>query len=144
MVAALPSRKSAARFPRAHGLFLVAKDEEGGATEVRDGAAGASVERATCTGAAGEAIEPTRDAEETEFLCECGRDGCCARLSMSLAEYERVRAVPTRFAVAPGHEWPGFERVLETTPRFSVVQTATEEKPRRSDRGRRGPPSLLH
>jgi hypothetical protein len=61
-----------------------------------------------------------------EFLCECGRDDCSARISMTFEEYERVRAKATRFAVRPGHEWPGFERVVEANPRFAVVETKSE------------------
>jgi hypothetical protein len=67
-----------------------------------------------------------RDAEDDTtlvgFVCECG-DGDCARLiEMTPAEYGRVRADATTFAVVNGHEIPMVERVVLVTDRFSVVQ----------------------
>jgi hypothetical protein len=56
------------------------------------------------------------------FQCECGNtSGCHARVRMSLAEYERVRAGRRSYAVAPGHELPDVERVLERSERYLVV-----------------------
>jgi len=56
------------------------------------------------------------------FQCECGNTaGCDARVQMSLAEYERVRAGRRSYAVAPGHELPDVEPVLERSERFLVV-----------------------
>jgi hypothetical protein len=39
------------------------------------------------------------------------------------AEYERVRAHATRFAVAVNHENPEAESVVEQNSRFAVVET---------------------
>ncbi|HET8557078.1 MAG TPA: hypothetical protein VFL58_07205, partial [Gaiellaceae bacterium] len=47
-----------------------------------------------------------------EFVCECGRADCDARLSVPLEEYERVRAHGRRFVVAAGHERPEVEKVI--------------------------------
>jgi hypothetical protein len=56
------------------------------------------------------------------FQCECGNTaGCDARVQMSLAEYERVRAGRRGYAVAPGHELPDLEQVLERSERYLVV-----------------------
>jgi hypothetical protein len=41
-----------------------------------------------------------------ELVCECGRADCTKRITMTVEEYEQVRAVPEQFAVAPGHEDP--------------------------------------
>jgi len=41
---------------------------------------------------------------------------------MSPEEYETVRRDSRRFVVAPGHEAPGIEDVVERTDRFRVVQ----------------------
>jgi hypothetical protein len=99
-----------------------------------------------------EGVHESLGAEHPEFLCECGRDECCARIAMSIEEYERVRSVPTRFAVAPGHEWPGFESVVESNSRFAVVETHADEVTqmsiardprRRGARVRRARPSLV-
>jgi hypothetical protein len=50
--------------------------------------------------------------ERHRFLCECGEEQCREPVYLSLAEYETVRASPTRFAVRPGHELPEVERVV--------------------------------
>ena len=38
------------------------------------------------------------------FICECGIPTCTAIIRVSPADYERVRAEPTHFVCAPGHE----------------------------------------
>ena len=58
----------------------------------------------------------------SDFLCECGDDDCTQPISLTLAEYEEVRSVPTHFAVAHGHEFIDVERIVRTTDRFEVVQ----------------------
>ena len=64
-----------------------------------------------------------------EFHCECGRDGCTERLRMTATEYERVRSDNDRFALAPGHETPEMEVVVETSDRFVVVDKLPEAEP---------------
>jgi len=61
------------------------------------------------------------DADEAEFVCECGDRACTHRIEASLDDYERVRADPTRFLLVPGHEDERVERVVERRSRFSVV-----------------------
>ena len=41
-----------------------------------------------------------------DLVCECGDPNCVDRISMSRAEYERLRSDPTHFAVHAGHEQP--------------------------------------
>src|ERR687884_1857426 len=64
-----------------------------------------------------------------EFHCECGREGCTERVRLTVAEYERVRADNDRFAVAPGHETPEMEAVVEAGDRFVVVDKLPEAEP---------------
>jgi hypothetical protein len=64
-----------------------------------------------------------------EFHCECGREGCTERLRMTVAEYQRVRADNDRFALAPGHETPEMEAVVESNERFVVVDKLPEAEP---------------
>jgi hypothetical protein len=64
-----------------------------------------------------------------EFHCECGRTGCDAKVSMTLAEYEPVRAQDDRFALAPGHETAELEQVVKRTDRFIVVDKVDEAEP---------------
>jgi hypothetical protein len=56
------------------------------------------------------------------FTCECGDPGCTQQIEMTLAEYEQIRAEPTRFAVATGHERPEIERVVDRQPDYLVVE----------------------
>jgi hypothetical protein len=62
------------------------------------------------------------DADEAEFVCECDDRSCTHRLETSLDDYERVRAEPTRFLLAPGHENEAIEKVVERRRRFHVVE----------------------
>lgn len=60
-------------------------------------------------------------ATEFDFFCECARFECTDRLTLTLAEYGRVRSDPTRFAVLPGHELPEHENVVERHATHTVV-----------------------
>ena len=64
-----------------------------------------------------------------EFHCECGRDGCTERLRMTATEYDRVRSDNDRFALAPGHETPEMEAVVDSNERFVVVDKLPEAEP---------------
>lgn len=73
------------------------------------------------------------------FRCECAQLGCSDVLELSVRAYERVRANPRRFVVAPGHQQLKAEIVVETRPGYLVVEkrgqageTAVENDPRRS------------
>ena len=62
------------------------------------------------------------DATGTEFVCECSDPKCTHRVPASLAEYEEVRAEPTTFLLAPGHEHEDIERVISDRGRFRIVE----------------------
>jgi hypothetical protein len=62
------------------------------------------------------------DADEAEFVCECGDRSCTHRLETPLDEYERVRAKATLFLLAPGHENDAIEKVVDRRRRFQVVE----------------------
>ena len=61
-------------------------------------------------------------APESGFVCECSDPNCTHRVSASLREYEDVRAEPTTFLVAPGHEQDDIELVVSDRGRFRVVE----------------------
>jgi hypothetical protein len=61
------------------------------------------------------------DAEDTEFVCECSDPNCTHRVAASLDEYEQVRAEPTTFLVAPGHEQEDIEQVVADRGRYRIV-----------------------
>jgi hypothetical protein len=55
------------------------------------------------------------------FVCECSSTDCVTQIELSHDEYERIRSVPTWFAVTPGHEIPDLEDVVELTERYAIV-----------------------
>jgi hypothetical protein len=61
-------------------------------------------------------------AETARFVCECGELGCAEPIEMTLADYERLRADPTHFAIKPGHEITDVERVVEEHDHYSIVE----------------------
>ncbi|MGH2977096.1 MAG: hypothetical protein ACRDKC_01815 [Gaiellaceae bacterium] len=62
------------------------------------------------------------EADSTEFVCECADPNCTERLTVALAEYEEVRARPTSFLLAPGHEHRDIEQVIADRGRFRIVE----------------------
>jgi hypothetical protein len=73
-------------------------------------------------------VNEALDADEpSDFLCECGDDNCTDPVSLTLAEYERIRSDPTHFAIALGHEVIDVERVIAENERFAVVEKFTGE-----------------
>jgi hypothetical protein len=61
------------------------------------------------------------DEHTFEFFCECSNIDCTLLLPMTLPEYERVRADPTQFVVAPGHELPEIESVVTRAGAYQIV-----------------------
>lgn len=56
------------------------------------------------------------------YLCECSDCRCTEPISLTRTEYEAVRAVPVRFAIALNHENPEIDRVLSENERFATVE----------------------
>ena len=77
--------------------------------------------------------------ESFEIVCECGDPGCVTQISITVAAYDQVRADPTLFVVAPGHETAEVERIIEERDAYHVVRkrpgvpedVAKETDPRR-------------
>ena len=61
-----------------------------------------------------------------EFYCECSNGDCTFQLQATLAEYEAVRADSTHFIVAPQHEMPEIESVIQRNERWWVVEKEGE------------------
>jgi hypothetical protein len=68
-----------------------------------------------------------RQAEEADFLCECGHENCTESVRMSLREYEDVRGDETLFLVFPGHEDNNVEEVVDRYERYRVVRKHPED-----------------
>jgi hypothetical protein len=60
--------------------------------------------------------------DEYEFICECTRGGCFERITLTLPQYEHIRAEGTRFFVVPGHQNIEVELVVETQSGFVIVE----------------------
>jgi hypothetical protein len=76
---------------------------------------------------------------EVEFLCECSRMDCTETVTMSMAEYERIRSSSVRFPVVVGHDFPEIEGVVEVSDWYAVVQkkgAAAEEAAKLDPRSR--------
>jgi hypothetical protein len=61
--------------------------------------------------------------EEVElYFCECADPSCRQKVRLSGSEYERVRSDATHFFVAPGHEVPDDETVVESHSNWLLVE----------------------
>jgi hypothetical protein len=60
------------------------------------------------------------------FRCECARLGCSVLIELKAEEYERIRANPRRFIVAPDHETPEAEVVVERHAGYLIVEKRDE------------------
>jgi hypothetical protein len=60
--------------------------------------------------------------EDAEFVCECADPKCMERVEVPLEVYEDVRAEPTTFILANGHEEASIEKVVVTRRRFQIVE----------------------
>jgi hypothetical protein len=81
---------------------------------------------------------PGEDDDPVGFRCECARLGCNRLVSLTTAEYERVRSHPRRFFMLSGHQMPDVERVVEDLGDVVIVEKigeAAEEVESRSQRG---------
>jgi hypothetical protein len=67
-----------------------------------------------------------RPETQMPFLCECPEVDCQERIVVSLVEYERARVNPRWFLVAPGHERPEVEVVVEDRGPYLIVSKVGE------------------
>lgn len=56
------------------------------------------------------------------YLCECSDRACTEPINLTRQEYEAVRAVSIRFAIALDHENPEIDRVITENLRFATVE----------------------
>jgi hypothetical protein len=56
------------------------------------------------------------------YLCECSDRRCTEPIDLTRPEYEAVRAVSNRFAIAVNHENPEVDRLLSENLRFATVE----------------------
>ena len=56
------------------------------------------------------------------FRCECWRVNCGERLPLTQKDWQEVRLLPNRFAVAPDHVASELEAVVKKYPHFWLVE----------------------
>lgn len=62
-------------------------------------------------------------ADPVMFICECSDETCVEKVTLTLEQYDEMRALPARFVVVPGHEAiPLVERVVFRSPSFVLVR----------------------
>ena len=62
------------------------------------------------------------DATEADFVCECADPDCAHRITAELDDYEDVLQDATHFLIAPGHDEPRIERIVEGNGEYDVVE----------------------
>lgn len=67
--------------------------------------------------------------EPVPFACECDDPACSRAVELPLADYERISAPADQFVVAPGHEDPEVEVVVETHGSYLVVSKPDLQRP---------------
>jgi hypothetical protein len=72
-----------------------------------------------------------------DFICECSREDCTAKVSLRADEYERVRSSATLFVIAPGHQTLEVDRVVDVNKRFMLVEKIRLTDEVVADHGRR-------
>jgi len=60
--------------------------------------------------------------DELVLVCECGYADCTEKISMSVSEYEELRADSAHFAIVHGHEIPDVEHVVAQREGYDVVR----------------------
>ena len=60
------------------------------------------------------------------YYCECANPDCRDKVPLRRADYERVREDPTQFFIAPDHEVPDIESVIEEHEKWVVIRKAPE------------------
>jgi hypothetical protein len=61
------------------------------------------------------------DGDTYDFVCECADPACTARVSLTIDQYEHVRANSVRFVLAVGHVRTDIEHVVEHAGDHLVV-----------------------
>ena len=70
-----------------------------------------------------ESAQPQRESQGTgRFVCECADLSCTVWIEVPPDEYTAVRANTHRFVIAPGHQVPDVESIVERHDGYFVVE----------------------
>jgi hypothetical protein len=67
--------------------------------------------------------------EEVRFLCECSDSSCAAQVEVTVDEYKDIRRRDNVFILLPRHDDPRIENIVDTNPRFVLVQKKEQFQP---------------
>jgi hypothetical protein len=67
--------------------------------------------------------------EPSEYLCSCGQVDCDVSIELTLEQFEAAHVREDRFVVAPGHDDPAIEDVVERYETYSIVRKKPGFKP---------------
>ena len=74
-----------------------------------------------------ESAQPRRESQgEGRFVCECADRSCLTWIEVAAADYAAVRQHPRRFLIAPSHEIPDIETIVERQPGYYVIEKPEE------------------
>ena len=65
---------------------------------------------------------PGEDFKPVAFRCECAQLGCTRMIELRWPDYERIRSNPRHFLMAPDHNLPDAETVVERHEAYVVVE----------------------
>jgi hypothetical protein len=66
-------------------------------------------------------FEDLQRSRTIDIACECMDETCTASVTMTIVEYERIRADSNQFFVLPGHNVPAVEEIVDEDHRYVVV-----------------------
>src|SRR5436190_4045102 len=66
--------------------------------------------------------EDQGEGDPMTFLCECAEGACIDQIPVTLDEYRHVRQNARRFIIAPDHDEPEIEHVVERHAHYWVVE----------------------
>jgi hypothetical protein len=94
-----------------------------------------------------ELIDGFHDSEAEEpvmtVFCECGSDECMAPIEMTLAEYQPVRAGPTRWVVSSTHIDTTADSIIARRNGYALIEHAPDRLSPKAPPPRKEPTSPL-
>ncbi|CAN5166095.1 hypothetical protein BH09PAT3_BH09PAT3_1770 [soil metagenome] len=57
-----------------------------------------------------------------DFKCECSDENCSVRIPLQLSIYRKIHVDRSTFLIKLNHEVKPIEKVIETTPTYSIVR----------------------
>lgn len=67
-------------------------------------------------------LEELQRSRPIDLACECMDDTCTERITMTIAEYEQIRADSNAFLVRPGHHVREVEEIVREEADYAVVR----------------------